>query len=167
MLSSLLTDLDLGRHSWVRTVSMDTGYAAEMQTATSLALRCGAAMAAVSASSLARTATLKDGEEGGIDPVTQTDVNNEQLVASALRRQFPRHAIVGEESTAVLGHSNPNPNPSPNPDPSPSPSPSSSPNQALGRGVPRIDPATPTWVVDPIDGTQNFVHALPLSCVSI
>ena len=61
--------------------------------------------------------------------------------------------------------------------------------------MPRVDPATRTWVVDPIDGTQNplapnpnptptlpqpqpyprrpppgtqnFVHALPLSCVSI
>ena len=111
MLSSLL---DLGRHGWVRTVSMDTGYSAEVQTAASLALRCGAAMAAVSASSLERSATLKDGEEGGIDPVTQTDVANEQLVASALRRQFPSHAIVGEESTAVLGHSNPtSPSPSP------------------------------------------------------
>ena len=82
------------------------------------------------------------------------------------------------------------------------PKPSPNTNQALGRGVPRVDPETPTWVVDPIDGTQNplaptrtlpqpypnanpalpqpqpcprrprpgtqnFVHALPLSCVSI
>ena len=23
----------------------------------------------------------------------------------------------------------------------------------------------PTWIIDPIDGTQNFVHACPLSCV--
>ena len=128
MLSSLLTDLDLGRHGWVRTVSMDTGYAAEVQTAASLALRCGAAMAAVSASSLARAATLKDGEEGGIDPVTQTDVANEQLVASALRRRFPSHAIVGEESTAVLGRSNPNPGPSPNPNPNSNPNPNPNPN---------------------------------------
>ena len=33
--------------------------------------------------------------------------------------------------------------------------PSPNTNQVLGRGVPRVDPATPTWVVDPIDGTQN------------
>ena len=99
----LLADLDLGRHGWVRTVSTGTGYAAEVQTAASLALRCGAAMTAVSASSLGRAATLKDGEEGGIDPVTQTDMANEELVATALRRQFPTHAIVGEESTAVPG----------------------------------------------------------------
>ena len=100
----LLADLDLGRHGWVRTVSTGTGYAAEVQTAASLALRCGAAMTAVSA---ARAATLKDGEEGGIDPVTQTDMANEELVATALRRQFPTHAIVGEESTAVPGSPEP------------------------------------------------------------
>jgi len=27
--------------------------------------------------------------------------------------------------------------------------------------------ARPTWIVDPIDGTQNFCHGVPLSCVSI
>ncbi|PHJ18824.1 inositol monophosphatase 1, partial [Cystoisospora suis] len=25
----------------------------------------------------------------------------------------------------------------------------------------------PTWVIDPIDGTTNFVHTLPFTCVSI
>lgn len=32
--------------------------------------------------------------------------------------------------------------------------------------MPSID-ARPTWIVDPIDGTQNFCHGLPVSCVSI
>jgi len=32
--------------------------------------------------------------------------------------------------------------------------------------MPIID-ARHTWIIDPIDGTQNFCHALPLSCVSI
>ena len=36
---------------------------------------------------------------------------------------------------------------------------------AAGR-VPDVE-ARPTWIVDPIDGTQNFCHALPISCVSI
>jgi myo-inositol-1(or 4)-monophosphatase len=27
--------------------------------------------------------------------------------------------------------------------------------------------APPTWIVDPIDGTTNFVHGLPLYCISI
>lgn len=25
----------------------------------------------------------------------------------------------------------------------------------------------PTWVIDPIDGTTNFVHGFPLTCISI
>ena len=25
----------------------------------------------------------------------------------------------------------------------------------------------PTWIVDPIDGTTNFIHSFPFSCVSI
>lgn len=30
-----------------------------------------------------------------------------------------------------------------------------------------IDVDRPTWIVDPIDGTTNFVHAYPMFCVSI
>ncbi len=31
------------------------------------------------------------------------------------------------------------------------------------------DPASPDWlwIVDPIDGTTNFVHGIPLSAISI
>ena len=25
----------------------------------------------------------------------------------------------------------------------------------------------PTWIIDPIDGTTNFIHSNPLTCVSI
>lgn len=25
----------------------------------------------------------------------------------------------------------------------------------------------PTWIIDPIDGTTNFVHSFPFTCVSI
>ncbi|KAL1518747.1 hypothetical protein AB1Y20_003032 [Prymnesium parvum] len=84
-------------------------------------------------------ATLKDGEgeRAGIDPVTATDEANEALVYRTLRRAFPSHEVIGEEASAKLG------------------------------AVPAVPRAVPTWVVDPIDGTQNFVHALPLSVVSI
>ena len=33
-------------------------------------------------------------------------------------------------------------------------------------GIPELTDA-PTWMVDPIDGTTNFVHRFPFSCVSI
>ena len=26
---------------------------------------------------------------------------------------------------------------------------------------------TPTWIIDPIDGTSNFVHGFPFSIISI
>ena len=32
---------------------------------------------------------------------------------------------------------------------------------------PAVDPARPTWVVDPIDGTSNFAHGRPGWCVSV
>ena len=70
-------------------------------------------------------------------PVTETDEANERLVTETLRRKFPNHAIVGEEAAAALGC------------------------------VPEISPSVPTWVVDPVDGTQNFVHGVPLAVVSI
>ena len=38
--------------------------------------------------------------------------------------------------------------------------------EAAKTGIPPLT-ASPTWIIDPIDGTQNFVHAAPLSCVSI
>lgn len=25
----------------------------------------------------------------------------------------------------------------------------------------------PTWIIDPVDGTMNFVHAMPHTCISI
>jgi myo-inositol-1(or 4)-monophosphatase len=31
----------------------------------------------------------------------------------------------------------------------------------------RLDPAVPTWIVDPLDGTSNFAHGLPIFSVSI
>lgn len=26
---------------------------------------------------------------------------------------------------------------------------------------------SPTWIIDPVDGTMNFVHSFPHSCISI
>jgi myo-inositol-1(or 4)-monophosphatase len=38
--------------------------------------------------------------------------------------------------------------------------------EGAGQGRPGPD-APPTWIVDPIDGTTNYVHDCPLYCVSI
>jgi fructose-1,6-bisphosphatase/inositol monophosphatase family enzyme len=40
--------------------------------------------------------------------------------------------------------------------------------ESVGTGmIPPINPTIPTWIVDPIDGTTNFVSGIPLTCVSI
>lgn len=73
----------------------------------------------------------------GIDPVTKTDQENEALVVEGLAAAFPDHAVIGEEAAAAAG------------------------------AIPPLSSKTNTFIVDPIDGTQNFVHGAPLSAVSI
>lgn len=110
----------------------------EMEVAVRLAVQCGEAMLeAIAAVDSQSGLNLKDGKHG-IDPQTATDLANERLVIDTLKLIFPTHAVIGEESCA-----------------------------AAGGKVPIVDPSVPTWIVDPIDGTQNFCTSLPLSVVSI
>jgi fructose-1,6-bisphosphatase/inositol monophosphatase family enzyme len=76
------------------------------------------------------------GDSGSIDPVTETDQENELLVQRAIATAFPSHEMIGEESSAAMGQ------------------------------IPGLTDAR-TWIVDPIDGTANFVHGNTNSCVSI
>lgn len=78
-------------------------------------------------------------EEKGsaVDLVTETDKACEELIFGRLRAAYPTHELVGEEGVA-----------------------------AGGAGIPPLTDA-PTWLVDPLDGTTNFVHGFPFSCVCI
>lgn len=77
-------------------------------------------------------------KDDNIDPCTQTDLENERLVIEGLAQAFPTHRVVGEEASSAAG------------------------------AIPAFDADdVPTWIVDPIDGTQNFLHSLPFSAVSI
>lgn len=67
------------------------------------------------------------------DPVTEADEAAEHFISAALRASFPGALIVGEEATSA--------------DPS---------------LLNRLDDAPLAFVVDPIDGTRNFVAGLPL-----
>uniref|UniRef100_A0A7S0SWN5 Inositol-1-monophosphatase n=1 Tax=Mantoniella antarctica TaxID=81844 RepID=A0A7S0SWN5_9CHLO len=75
--------------------------------------------------------------KGACDLVTATDKKCEDIIFALLRASFPTHTLVGEESVAEDGG--------------------------------RIPPTghEPTWFVDPLDGTTNFVHGFPFTCVSI
>lgn len=39
--------------------------------------------------------------------------------------------------------------------------------ESTGSGKPETLTSSPTWIVDPIDGTTNFASGLPLTCISI
>lgn len=75
--------------------------------------------------------------KGAVDLVTDTDRKVEAYIMSTLREKFPSTRVLAEEEVATP----------------------TSRGEVLGD--------EPTWIVDPIDGTTNFVHKFPVFCVSI
>ncbi|KAI9015083.1 hypothetical protein BC832DRAFT_524984, partial [Gaertneriomyces semiglobifer] len=73
------------------------------------------------------------------DLVTQTDTKVEALIFSTLRQKYPSHKFVGEESVSA--------------------------SEDKKTGI--ADDDVPTWVIDPVDGTTNFVHGFPFVAVCI
>ncbi len=63
--------------------------------------------------------------------LTQTDLELEALLHRALRREFPDHRILSEETAT------------------------------------ETDTSGWAWVVDPLDGTRNFVSGIPFFCVNV
>ena len=76
-------------------------------------------------------------EKGRADLVTDADYAAQNAVRSYLQSVLPSHDLLGEEDT---------------------------PGTVKGRVS--VD-APPTWIVDPLDGTSNYVHDVPFYCVSI
>jgi len=76
-------------------------------------------------------------ENNSSDLVTATDQYVEKMVKSHLNKLYPTHSFIGEETTAANNNASCN----------------------------LTD--KPTWCIDPIDGTTNFVHGLPFTCISI
>jgi myo-inositol-1(or 4)-monophosphatase len=69
--------------------------------------------------------------KGRVDMVTNVDRGSEALILENIRRAYPEHAILAEETGD---------------------------NQLSSDW---------RWIIDPIDGTTNFVHGYPFFCVSI
>ena len=72
------------------------------------------------------------------DFVTQVDKAAESAIIDIIRQAYPDHAILGEESGATEGKS--------------------AGNKAKDEY---------RWIIDPLDGTTNFIHGFPQYCVSI
>eukprot|EP00741_Cyanophora_paradoxa_P001388 tig00000488_g1343.t1 len=77
-----------------------------------------------------------------VDLVTEVDKASEELVRGYIARNFPSHSILGEEGVEPG-------------------------SEASAKALDDLKDAEWLWIIDPLDGTLNFVHGLPLSVVSI
>ncbi len=82
-------------------------------------------------------------QKGRFDLVTDADVASQKTIRDCLLQRFPGHEFLGEEDA------------------------SQNPSLALRAGARPGADLPPTWIVDPIDGTTNYVHDCPLYCISI
>lgn len=71
------------------------------------------------------------------DVVTDYDNKIEEFLMSEILAKYPHHKFIGEEDTAK------------------------------NNNVSKELTDAPTWIIDPIDGTSNFIKQIPHVCVSI
>ncbi|RMZ72412.1 inositol monophosphatase [Pyrenophora seminiperda CCB06] len=76
-------------------------------------------------------------KENAVDLVTETDENVEAFIKQQIADKYPSHKFVGEES------------------------------YSKGSSREYLIDDDPTWCVDPLDGTVNYIHLFPMFCVSI
>ncbi|KAK0714255.1 inositol monophosphatase [Apiosordaria backusii] len=77
-------------------------------------------------------------KDSAVDIVTKTDEDVEAFIKTSIEAKYPHHKFIGEET--------------------------------YSKGASRsymISDTTPTWCVDPLDGTVNYTHLFPMFCVSI
>jgi myo-inositol-1(or 4)-monophosphatase len=73
-----------------------------------------------------------------MDLVTQVDRRNETVIRDTVLARYPDHSFLGEEMGSSSGE-----------------------KEKLKGG------AAVRWVVDPVDGTVNYAHGVPIWCVSV
>jgi myo-inositol-1(or 4)-monophosphatase len=82
----------------------------------------------------ANRGTLSAGDislKQAFDFVTRVDNESEQIIISIIRKRFPGHHFLAEES------------------------------------LHEIETGDYRWIIDPLDGTTNYIHGFPLSAISI
>jgi myo-inositol-1(or 4)-monophosphatase len=79
-------------------------------------------------------------EKGTNDLVTEADVAAQETIRQFVLKAFPDHDFLGEEDAA----------------------------DRKAQGLPPAERRSPyRWIVDPLDGTANYVHGMPAYAVSI
>jgi myo-inositol-1(or 4)-monophosphatase len=101
-----------------------------MQPLLNIAMRAARRAGDLIVKSLSRLDSLKIDSKGRNDFVTDIDRKAEADIIATIRRSYPQHAILAEESG--------------------------------GSGEDEF-----RWIIDPLDGTTNFLHGFPTFAVSI
>ncbi|HEY6482889.1 MAG TPA: inositol monophosphatase family protein [Steroidobacteraceae bacterium] len=101
-----------------------------MHALLNIAVRAARAAGEIIIRSLNRLESLTVTAKGRNDFVSEVDRAAEQQIIKLIRRHYPQHAILAEESGG------------------------SGSDETL-------------WIIDPLDGTTNFLHGFPTFCVSI
>lgn len=101
-----------------------------MQPLMNIAVRAARRAGEVIIRSLNRLESLEVTSKGRNDYVSEVDQTAEREIIALIRKSYPDHAFLGEESGAI------------------------------GDGP-------VVWVIDPLDGTTNFLHGFPTFSVSI
>ena len=97
-----------------------------------IAVRAARAAGSVITRNVDRVDTLKIDKKQRNDFVSEVDRNAEAAIFETLKKAYPDHTLLGEES-GYIGDKD----------------------------------AEAVWIVDPLDGTLNFLHGFPHYCVSI
>jgi myo-inositol-1(or 4)-monophosphatase len=101
-----------------------------VQPLLNIAVRAARRAGEVIIRSLNRLESLTVASKGRNDFVTEVDHAAEAEIISTIRRHYPQHAFLAEESGASGEHDT-------------------------------------VWIIDPLDGTTNFMHGFPVFAVSI
>ena len=101
------------------------------QPIVNIALRAAQAAGRIIEQALVRGAPPVVETKGQNDFVTAVDRAAEAVIIEAIRKNYPQHNILTEESGFIAGNSD------------------------------------TTWIIDPLDGTTNFIHGFPHFAVSI
>ena len=103
-----------------------------MEPMVNIALRAARKAGEMIARATERVDLIRIDEKGRNDFVTEIDHAAEKEIIYHLRKAFPDHTILGEESGLLEGNDN-----------------------------------DYQWIIDPLDGTTNFIHGIPHFAVSI
>jgi len=103
-----------------------------MEPMVNIALRAARKAGEMIARATERSDLIKIDEKGRNDFVTEIDHAAEREIIYHLRKAYPDHSIIGEESGYLQGEND-----------------------------------DYQWIIDPLDGTTNFIHGIPHFAVSI